>query len=537
MGSPMSGTLMEALLGNPLLTLFVVVGLGLLLGKIEVGGISLGSSGVIFSALLAGHLGGVVPPEAGTIGLVLFVYCVGIGAGGRFFGALKREGSELAKLALAVVVSGALVTWGLAALLDLSPGLAVGIFAGAMTSTPALAAAMEGIGELGHDVVVGYGVAYPFGVIGIVLFVQLLPRVLGLNLDDGQDEESPLDRITRQVVEVTNPSMVGRPVSHESLATIGACRVSRILREGRMVPVRYEDTFREGQRVLLVGEKRAVAVATDLLGKAIDEKLLLDTEDERGTFTVTSKAVVGRSLGDLDPLKDHGVVVTRISRMEMPFVPDGSTHFEPHDVLTVVGPKEQLVSFSKVVGHRPSASSETSLLSLAIGLALGIVVGGYAIPLPGGLTFSLGLAGGPLLVALLLGHFGRVGGIVGHIPRPTRMLLQEMGLVFFLADAGVRGGTTLVDALAAQGLQIFLIGAVISIIPMIVGYLVARRYYKMTLAKSLGGICGGMTSTPALGAMIAKTNRQAPIVSYATVYPVAVILMALLTKILIQLIS
>lgn len=530
-------TLLSPLLASPLLTLFVIVGLGLLLGSWHIAGLNLGSSGVIFAALLAGHLGCRVPEEAGRIGLALFVYCVGIGAGGRFFGALKREGSQLAKLALIVVGTGALATWAFASLFNLGAGLATGIFAGALTSTPALAAAMEGGGTRGAEVVVGYGIAYPFGVVGVVLFVQLIPRLLRRNLDEETGDEPQDMKVVREVVEVTNPNLFGRAVSDECIAAIGACHVSRIWRDDRMEPVSYTDRFSAGLLVLLVGDQRAVRIATDMIGRPAARKVLLDADDERQILTVTAKAVTGRTVAEIDPLKNHGVVVTRISRMELVFVPGGTTRFEPHDVLTVVGPKENLAAFAKFVGHRPQASYETSLLSLAIGLALGIVAGQFQVPLPGGTEFSLGLAGGPLLVALLLGHLGRVGGLVGHIPRPTRLLLQEMGLVFFLADAGVKGGASLAEAVAGRGVSIFLIGAAITLVPMVVGYFAARRIYRMPLGQSLGGICGGMTSTPALGTIIAKTARQAPVVSYATVYPIAVILMALMAKLLLHVIG
>ncbi len=222
--------------------------------------------------------------------------------------------------------------------------------------------------------------------------------------------------------------------------------------------------------------------------------------------------------------------------MEFHFAARHDTRLGKNDVLTVVGPPENLKAFEGYLGHRLQAYFETSLVSLTIGLALGIIVGRFEIPLPGGSTFSLGLSAGPLLMALVLGHFGRVGGLVGYIPRPTRILLQEMGLVFFLADAGVRGGASIMDAVHTQGVKIFLLGAIITLIPMLVGYLMARRGFKMKLGQSLGGICGGMTSTPALGAIVAKTSQQAPIVSYATVYPVAVILMALLAKLLMSII-
>lgn len=529
---------LDPLLNSPLLALFVIIGLGLILGNLEFREVSLGTSGVIFVALLAGHLGFKVPAEAGQIGLALFVYCVGIGAGARFFSALKREGSQLARLAIIMVGSGALATVALAAWFDLGPALATGIFAGALTSTPALAAAIEGAGAAGSDVVVGYGIAYPFGVIGVVLFVQLLPRLLRIDLSEEPDSDGNDGfKVERQLVEVTNPNLFGRRMMDTAFAEIKGCQVSRIYRNDRLEPIQFGESFAEGQHLLLVGEQHAVRLATELIGRPSTRPILLDADNERQTVVVTRKQLAGMTVAELDPLKNHSVVITRVSRMEFSFVPHGTTRLEPNDILTVVGTKENLTAFEKFVGHRPQSNLETSLVSMAIGLTLGIALGRISFPLPGGDSFSLGLAGGPLLAALLLGHMGRFAGIVGYIPRPTRLLLQEMGLVFFLADAGIKGGAAMVDAVAQQGFSIFAVGAVVTLVPMVVGYFVARRTFRMSLWQSLGGICGGMTSTPALGAIVAKTTRQTAIVSYATVYPVAVILVALLAKLLLRLIA
>lgn len=518
---------------QPLLTLFLLIGTGLLLGSIRIGGIELGGSGVLFTALLAGHLGLTVPAATGSIGLVLFVYCVGVGAGGRFFAALRRQGKELALLTLAVVGSGALLTILAGRLFDLAPGMAVGIFAGALTSTPALAAAMEGHSVGGEQVVVGYGVAYPLGVIGVVLFIQLLPRLLGRDLEaEPESAEAEAPRIERRLVEVTNPNLIGKPIAESAVQQLGGCQLPRISHGGRLEPVGSEDVFEEGMEVLLVGQPQAVEIATEMIGRKLDKPVVVNADDERARFVVTNRDMTGKTQRQLDLLKNHGVVITRISRMEFEFVPDPTTRLEPNDILTVVGTRESLQAFEKTVGHRAQAFSQTSLVSIAIGLSLGIVVGGLTFPLPGGAEFSLGLAGGPLLVALLLGHFGRMGGIVGHIPRPTRVLLQEMGLAFFLAHAGIRGGAGLVEAVASQGLALLGIGAVITLVPLLLGFLIAHFLLRLSLFQTLGGICGGMTSTPALGALTAKTSRQAPIVSYATVYPVAVVLMALLAKLL-----
>lgn len=529
--------MLELLTQNPYLALFVIIGAGLLLGNLQIQGISLGSSGVIFIALLAGHFGITLPSGIGSLGLMLFVYCVGIGAGGRFFSALKQEGSQLAQLAFLVVAAGALTTYLLALIFNLDAALAVGIFAGAMTSTPALAAATEGAKELADSVVVGYGIAYPLGVIGIVLFVQLLPKWLKQSLDDGaEDTDEPVaTHIVRRLVQTTNTTLFGRKLEDSHIASLGAVQVTRVWQDNRLRPVSYDETFEEGKLFLLVGNPEAVATATEHIGQASDRRVVIDADNERREVVVTSGELIGKCFAELPTLKHYGVTITRISRLEFTFVPNRDTRIEKADRLTVVGEPERLNAFEKTVGHRSDAFPETSLVSLAIGLALGILVGRVALPLPWGETFSLGLAGGPLLVALLLGHFGRVGNIIGYIPRPTRVLLQEMGLVFFLADSGIRGGLSIAEALETQGIKIFFIGAMITLVPMLVGYFAARRWFGLGLGNSLGGICGGMTSTPALGAIVAKTSRQAPITSYATVYPVAIILMALFAKLLLQL--
>lgn len=527
----------QLLVDQPLIALFAIVASGLLLGAIQIRGVSLGSSGVLFTALLAGHLGYGIPDGIGTLGLVLFVYCVGIGAGGRFFAALAREGANLAKLALiAVLVAGA-VTWAGASLLGLPADLATGIFAGAMTSTPALAAATEGLGVSGSTgVSIGYGIAYPFGVIGVVLFVQLLPRILKLDLErisaESRDPSEEEERVETVLVEVTNPNLNGKKIADAGLANFNACQISRIFRNDRLAPLEYDDVFEPGQLLLLVGRSREMAIAIDYLGKRSEKQIHKDVENERQQLLVTSRDMAGRTLREIAPLKNHGVVITRITRLGLTFVPNASTVLERNDQVTAVGRPDALKGFSAAVGHRSSAIDATDLLSLSFGLTLGILIGVIPIGLPGGTPITLGLAGGPLLVALLLGHFGRVGRIVGHIPRPTRILLQELGLVFFLANAGVRGGVSLVETLQQYGLPIFALGIAVTVLPLLLTWPIARRLFKLNPLQALGGICGGMTSTPALGAITARTESQIPVVSYVSAYPMALVIMIIVAKVL-----
>ena len=529
----------QLLLDQPLIALFAIIASGLLFGSFTIKGINLGSSGVLFTALLAGHLGYSIPGGIGTLGLVLFVYCVGIGAGGRFFASVAREGATLGKLALVIVATGGAITWAGAKLLDLPVDLATGIFAGALTSTPALAAATESLTDAASGVSIGYGIAYPFGVIGVVLFVQLLPRLLKHDLNaiaaEHEAEDNTDERVITVLVEVTNQNLVGKKIAEAGISNLNACRVSRIFKEGQLIPLSYSDEFSQGQLLLLVGLNKEITIAIDTLGHRSDRHLLKDVENERQNLLVTEHKIAGKSIRELASLKHYGVVITRITHGGLTFVPNTATLIEAHDNLTTVGRTEDLKVFAKAIGHRSTAIDSTDLLSLSVGLTLGIVAGLIPIGLPGSTPITLGLAGGPLLVALLLGHFGKVGRIVGHIPRPTRLLLQDLGLVFFLANAGVEGGVSLVATVQQYGITLFGLGMLVSVVPLILAWPLARKLFKLDPLQALGGICGGMTSTPALGAITAKTDSQVPVISYVSAYPVALIVMILITKILIGL--
>jgi len=526
---------LEIVFGNVLIALFVIIGAGLLLGSISIRGISLGSSGVLFSALLAGHLGLEIPDGVGNFGLALFVYCIGIGAGPRFFPALAREGGSLAQLGLIIVVTGAATAWLVGTALDLPQALTIGLFAGALTSTPALAAASEPGGVTAQGVAIGYGVAYPLGVIGVVLFVQVLPRLLKPEPTDESQEDTntALQGVQNIAVEVTNPQLVGRPIDESAVADY-ACQISRVARAGRFVPLQPGERFALGQVVLMVGRPQDIQLATNYVGKISETTFLADADNERDRFVITKKSIGGQRLRDLHLMRNNRVVITRISRLGQEFVPTPDTRLELYDVLTTVGSAEDLRGFSEKIGHRPQAFDQTDLISLALGLSAGIFVGMVPISLPGGSPMTLGLAGGPLLVALVLGYFGRVGRIAGHIPRPTRTLLQEFGLVLFLAQAGIVGGGSLAETISAQGPIVFGAAALIAVLPILVAYPFARRVLKLSRGQTLGGICGGMTSTPALGALTQSTRSQQPIVSYATAYPVALITMTVMAKILLQ---
>lgn len=470
--------------------------------------------------------------------MVAFVYGVGITAGPSFFRGLARDGISMAGLSVVVVLSGAAMTWGVTRFAGLPPPLAGGLFAGAMTSTPALGAVTDASGG-SSDVAVGFGVAYPLGVIGIVLFVQILGRRIGDDEGEPGGDDSRTrpghPEIRRWLVEVQNPSVVGkRPSAVSAIATSG-CQVSRVVQGNRLEPIGPDFTFEFGQHVLVIAAEHDAVVATEVLGRMIErDDTTLDGVSQRRHVVVTSPDVTGKSLHELRLLSRFGITIARVRRYDVEFVPNSETVLEFGDTLTVVGQPEPLREFGHVAGHRPKVLDETDIVSLAVGMLCGLGLGAIRFEI-GGQSLSLGLAGGPLVAGLVLSHFRRVGPIVGHLPNAARTLLLDGGLALFLASVGVAAGASFVDVLGDHGPKLLLAAAAIGVVPMIVAATVGRYLLRMSPLRLIGAACGALTSTPGLAAVTGKTDSSVPVVSYVAAYPVALTLVTLIAPVLIRL--
>jgi putative transport protein len=525
-------------MGDPtkeMLALFGVIGLGLTLGKLSWRGVSLGTSGVVFVALAAGHYGYPVPKIAGIVGVVLFVYCLGIGAGPSFLRMFFQQGKALAIVAVAMIGAAGIAAWLVARALSLTPDLAGGLFAGALTSTPALAAATERLPQ-SSEVAVGFGIAYPFGVVGVIVFVQLVPRLLAsmrTTPEALRGETTANGPITRVLVKVTNPNMTGRRLSDIAIIARANCQVSRRLIDGKLQPIPADFRLELGQQVLVVGAAKRISEVIDVLGERSEEtNYTLDVERQRRRVVVTSRNVVGHSLEQLHLLSRYGITVSRIVRQDIEFVPSPQEKLQFGDALTAVGEPASLDEFVAFAGHRERTLDETDLASLAAGLVLGVILGRVEITL-GSNSISLGMAGGPLLVGLILGHLGHIGPVVGRIPRAARSLLSDAGLALFLSQAGSQAGGSFTSVLQQHGISLCIAAIVIMIVPMVVGLIVARYLMGLGPLETFGGICGAMTSTPGLGAVTASIDSSLPATSYATVYPLALILVTILAPILV----
>lgn len=527
----MNGTIGE------ILALCGIIGCGLLLGRISWRGISLGTSGVVFAALAAGHYGFQVPEIAGVVGVILFVYCLGIAAGPTFLRTFARQGKMLALLAVAMIVSATLAAWIVAKVFGLGPDLASGLFAGAMTSTPALAAASERL-PADSQVAVGFGVAYPFGVIGVIVFVQLMQKLFRDDatiavVDHGEDD-GPIMRV---LLRVQNPMLAGKALRDVSLLAYANCQVSRLLDQNELRPIPPDYRLHVGDCVLVVGAERRLRDVIEVLGERCDDlHYVLDVEHHRRRVVVTAKEMLGKSLEELHLRSRFGVTVSRIARHNVEFVPGPQERIQFGDALTAIGEPEGLDLFVKFAGHRERTLDETDLVALCAGMILGIVLGRVQLSL-GGQSLSLGMAGGPLLAGLMLGHFGRIGPLQVRVPRAARFLLSDIGLSLFLAQAGAQAGGQFVDVIREHGPFLCLAAIVVVAVPLGTGMLLARYVMRLPLLDSMGGICGAMTSTPGLGVVTSTVESPRPAVSYATVYPLALIVVTLMAPILIALLS
>ena len=536
--------MVDLLFSNGLLLCFAILALGMTIGAVRIRGVCLGSSGVLFAALLVGHFGRdagwSMPDKIGTVGLVLFVYAVGLSSGTNFFRTFRQQGKSLALLGMVTVTGAAAVTLMAARLLRIPGELAAGIFAGSLTSTPALASGMEAAAEAGKnslDVSIGYGIAYPFGVIGIVLYAQLLPRLLRVDLDDMDKQlravNKSSDGIERRLVMISNPEIISTSIHDlRVLANVGA-QITRVLEGERLVPIVSDHVFREGQVVMLVTDGRYADLLTTLLGHRTEMPFVMDSDRDRAEIVLTNSELIGKPLRELHLRTQYGVTISRIMRFEVPFVPSGDSLLNAGDRITAVGPPEGLISFVKKAGHRTRKLHETDLMLLSLSLVLGILIGMVPIKVPGIPAFSLGMAGGPLLVGLLVAHFGQYIGNAAYMPTAARMLTQELGLALFLADAGFRAGGSFAETFVLYGAAPIILSLIVVTVALVLAYGFSRWMLGMNLLEILGGTCGAMTSTAGVGAISGATESGVPVASYAAAYPASLVMMTLLAQILI----
>lgn len=528
--------MLDILIANPLLLLFLVAAIGYPLGRLSVRGFSLGISAVLFAGLALGALSPDLktPPILYEFGLVLFVYTIGIASGPAFFSALRRGGlRDNFTVAGVILLAGAIIV-GFSKGLGLSGTHAAGLMSGALTNTPALAGVLERLklAEAAEAVqaapVVAYSVAYPMGVIGMLLAITLMRKLWRI------PDARPPEPIDHRSVRVLHPEAVK--------ALPPDLRIGRYKHGRGQVQLAglYDDRIRAeiaaGDILSLIGPERLLKDAIPAIGEDLGEALELSREtlDMRRMF-VSQREVAGRRLGDIPLYEKYHATVTRVRRGDTDLLADETTVLQLGDRVRVVAPRDQIPALTRLFGDSYHRLSEIDAMTFSVGIALGLLLGLISIPLGGGQSFKLGLAGGPLIVGLMLSAIGTTGPLNWQMPYNANLTLRQIGLILFLAGVGTRSGYAFFSTMASPlGLTLFAVGALVTTLTAIVLLIVTHKVQKVPFPRAAGMLAGLQTQPAVLGFATETLKSDEPNVGYATVYPVATLTKLILAQLLLS---
>ena len=551
----------ELLIGNgvahTILIYAIVIAIGVLLGKIKFFGISLGATFVLFCGILIGHLG--VTVDAATLkfiqefGLILFIFSIGLQVGPSFFSSFKQEGIQLNGIAMLIVALNVVVALAIYFIAgNISMTDLVGVMSGAVTNTPGLGAAQQTLietvgdraGDLNESMSLGYAAAYPLGVIGIILSMVLLKTFFRINVDKEAEDierEKEDSQLKPHVItyQVTNKLIFDKTVTRLHNIIDHNFTISRLKRADGTVEIPQGETVIHQDDVL-----RIVMSANDqdIFDAIIGPQVEFDWQIETSPKGIVSKRIVitnnelnGRKIGSIRLHEGYKVNVTRVYRAGVELLASPNLSLQVGDRLTVVGREEDVDRLGKRMGDSYKRLEHPNLFTMFIGIVLGIIVGSIPIMLPGmSVPMKLGLAGGPLIVAILIGRYGYKARLVTYTSTAASLMLRELGLCLFLASVGIAAGGRFVSTiLSANGALWVLYGFLITIIPLIIAVIVARGKLQLNYCTIMGLVAGATTDPPALGYANNTAGNDAPAVAYATVYPLTMFMRVLIAELII----
>jgi len=521
----------------PIVTLFGVIGIGYLLGEIRILGFRLGVAGVLFVGLAAGALGADValPPIVATFGLILFIYSIGLQFGPTFVSPFGREGYRDNLFCVAMLVLGAAVSVAVGAWQRLASPTLAGLFSGALTNAPALAAAQEMLRNNRHgppdQPVIAFGLAYPFGVLGVMLSFQIYRTLFGIKPAPAVVEEG----IEVRDFVVQNPRVTDVPLAevlkvHKDLGFV----VSRIRHGGQTTLATGDSLLNLGDIVAVVGSGEAMERARQIFGQAAEVHIERDRSvlDYRRVF-VSSHECVGRTIGELNLQEKISATITRLRRGDIDLVPNSQTRLAYGDRIRVLTAPANFGAVARFFGDSIRGTAETNFGSVGLGLTLGVILGLIPLPLPGGGLLRLGLAGGPLVTGLLLGRLERTGPITWMIPLSANLTLRQIGLVLFQAGVGTRAGFGFVETVRHSGIQMILAGAAITGSVALASLLVGHQVLKRPFDSAMGLTCAIHTEPASLAFASLVSDSDAPQAAYARVFPVCTLAKIVLAQLLV----
>ena len=535
-----------------------VISLGVLLGKIKIFGVSLGVTFVLFAGILVGHLGFTGNPAILSFlqdfGLILFVYCIGLQVGPSFFSSFKEGGVRLNLLAMGIVAMNIVVAlvcyYGLQGRVELP--MMVGILCGAVTNTPGLGAANEALQQLSYDgpeIALGYACAYPLGVMGIILSMILIRYICRIDTDreaeeiQQREEANPHLKPFSLSLEMHNEALPGKTFAQVQrfLARDFVC--SRIIRKGHMFIPDYKTELQMGDRMYIICAEDDAEAIVAFIGPKVDQEWDISNQQDKTMVSrrilVTQPSINGKTLGEIHFSSMYGVNVTRVNRSGMDLFASRQLRLQVGDRVMVVGPQDAIERVAGLLGNQLKRLDHPNIVTIFAGILCGILFGSLPIAIPGIPTpVKLGLAGGPLIISILIGRFGYKVKLVTYTTMSANLMLREVGLVLFLASVGIKAGANFVQTVVeGDGLLYVLIGFLITFIPLIVIGAIARWHYRVNYFMLMGLIAGSNTDPPALAYANQTSGNDAPAVGYSTVYPLTMFLRILTAQLLILLLA
>ncbi len=524
-----------------------MLGIGYLIGKLRIGSVALGSvAGVLFAGLIFGYFGFKISSSAQMIGFSLFIFSVGYQAGPGFVAVLKQYGLKYFVLAVVVATTGFLVAAAWAYFLALPPGMAAGLLSGGLTSSPTLAAAQDAVQggsvaipegftkeQLVKNMSMGYAVTYIFGLFGLIMVIQYLPKLLGIDLpqeakrfsEQGKDKVPLPENVVLRAYRITNPEV-------ENLSLEELCQkywdrrsVVKVKREDRFFPV-DEQGLKVGDIVEVLGPRKYFANKVSKIAEEIVPDWSSEDVEDSAQIIVENEDAIGHTLGELAIQRRFGVMPIEIRRNGKRLTYDDDLVIQKNDVITVLGTPHQIEAMGGFIGKVEREGVETDMITLSFGIALGLLIGTLSVKI-GGVSIGLGSAGGLLVSGLFIGFRRSIRPTFGQLPEATRWFLMEFGLLLFMAGVGMRAGSGILETLQQNGLTLVLAGICVTIVPILVGYFVGRKLLGISPALIFGAITGAMTSGAALSVVIKEAKSPVPALGYTGTYAFANVLLVI----------
>lgn len=530
----------------------MISAIGLALGKISIYGVSLGVTFVFFAGIAAGHFGLSIDPQmlnyAESFGLIVFVYALGLQVGPGFFGSFRKGGMTLNLLALAVILVGTAMTLMFHYTTGVSLPDMVGILSGAVTNTPALGAAQQTLKQMHMDAAdpaLGCAVTYPFGVVGVILGVILLRKLFPRRIAENQPEEDKAKHTFIAGFAVRNPGIFGKNIKEVAQLASYHFVISRLWRNGKVTIPTSDVVLQEGDHLLVITTEAEVEALSILFGEeektdwnkqdidwnAIDSQLISQR------IVITRSEINGKKLGSLKLRNHYGINITRIYRAGVQLLPTSELVLQLGDKLTVVGEAAAISNVEKVLGNRIISLKEPNLIAVFVGIVLGLALGAIPFSIPGvSFPVKLGIAGGPIIVGILLGAFGPRVHMITYTTRSANLMLRGLGLSMYLACLGLDAGAHFFETVfRAEGLLWIALGFAITLLPVLLVAIVALKWMKIDFGSLSGMLCGSMANPMALNYVNATVEGDNPAVSYATVYPLSMFIRVILAQLVLML--